>query len=80
MSKQWLEVGWFWSPLQPAAGGQVGGIPSQVEGASQVEVSVLRVEGKGKGKKLVTAAGGDGVEEGGEGSSGAGDGAGARAQ
>ena len=52
------------SPLQTAVGGQVGGIPSWVEGVSQVEVSMPRVEvGKEKEKEeeVVAAAGGDGV-------------------
>src|SRR5258707_10553881 len=55
------------SPLQPAVGGWVGGIPLQVEGVSWVEVSMPRAEGKGKGKEVEMAAGGDGVEEDGDG-------------
>ena len=57
-------------PLQPVVGGQVGGILLQVEGVSWVEVSMPRAEvrkGKEKEKEVVTVAGGDGVEEDGDG-------------
>src|SRR5258708_2630175 len=45
------------SPLQPAVGGWVGGIPLQVEGAGWVEVSMPRAEGGGEGEG---EGGGDG--------------------